>query len=365
MVDAVRHLDRDEVVQHDELAVTTGEDVRVADRVQPGGIERNRHRHDDVAGLHVRAVGTEFDDLAAEFVAHDDIEGRVHAHLGDRLRRRVLRQLLAQRLHRRTVLQHVEVGPADAARQRAHEDLTRAGNRVGDVTYVERPVAHGGGSHGLRRYWRATLPDMSVVKINAIEVPEGMGAELEKRFGARVGEVEKMPGFEGFELLRPTGGESRYFVYTRWASEEDFQGWVSSSAFTRGHAEAGAARAVRPSPTAPRCSSSKWSCGRELGLGADAHLLTDPLALREHRGDTTVAADPPGAAPVSDEARGEGGLRHAVPVVHHGVSLDDRVALPVICELESGERVHLVLRMCSAEAARREVSSSRSRTRAS
>ncbi len=86
---------------------------------------------------------------------------------------------------------------------------------------------------------------MSVVKINAIEVPEGMGAELEKRFGARLGEVEKMPGFEGFELLRPTGGESRYFVYTRWASEEDFQSWVSSSAFTRGHAEAGA-REGRP-----------------------------------------------------------------------------------------------------------------------
>jgi heme-degrading monooxygenase HmoA len=48
---------------------------------------------------------------------------------------------------------------------------------------------------------------MSVVKINAIAVPEGMGAELEKRFAARVGAVEKMPGFEGFELLRPTNGE--------------------------------------------------------------------------------------------------------------------------------------------------------------
>lgn len=87
---------------------------------------------------------------------------------------------------------------------------------------------------------------MSVVKINAIEVPEGMGAELEKRFGARVGEVEKMPGFEGFELLRPTGSEKRYFVYTRWASEEDFQAWVSSSAFTRGHAQAAASEGKAP-----------------------------------------------------------------------------------------------------------------------
>ena len=82
---------------------------------------------------------------------------------------------------------------------------------------------------------------MAVVKINAIEVPEGMGDKLEERFAARAGEVENMPGFEGFELLRPTGEEKRYFVYTRWDSEESFQAWVQSSAFTRGHAQAAAA----------------------------------------------------------------------------------------------------------------------------
>jgi hypothetical protein len=55
---------------------------------------------------------------------------------------------------------------------------------------------------------------MSIVRINAIDVPEGRGEALEERFRNRVGEVERMPGFLGFELLRPTGGESRYFVYT-------------------------------------------------------------------------------------------------------------------------------------------------------
>jgi heme-degrading monooxygenase HmoA len=87
---------------------------------------------------------------------------------------------------------------------------------------------------------------MSVVKINAIEVPEGMGDKLEDRFAARAGEVENMPGFEGFELLRPTGEEKRYFVYTRWDSEESFQAWVQSSAFTRGHAQAAADRGEKP-----------------------------------------------------------------------------------------------------------------------
>ncbi|MEV0394738.1 antibiotic biosynthesis monooxygenase family protein [Polymorphospora rubra] len=71
---------------------------------------------------------------------------------------------------------------------------------------------------------------MAVVKINAIEVPEGAGPELERRFAARAGAVENSPGFLGFELLRPVAGESRYFVYTRWESEEAYQAWAGGPA---------------------------------------------------------------------------------------------------------------------------------------
>jgi heme-degrading monooxygenase HmoA len=85
---------------------------------------------------------------------------------------------------------------------------------------------------------------MSVVKINAISVPEGQGGELEKRFAARAKMVETMPGFEGFEMLRPVSGESRYFIYTRWADEQSFQNWVSSQAFGQGHAQADGPRPV-------------------------------------------------------------------------------------------------------------------------
>ena len=60
---------------------------------------------------------------------------------------------------------------------------------------------------------------MSIVKINAITVPDGSGNELLSRFEARVGEVENMEGFESFELLRPASGNT-WYVYTRWASEE-------------------------------------------------------------------------------------------------------------------------------------------------
>ena len=87
---------------------------------------------------------------------------------------------------------------------------------------------------------------MSVVKINAITVPDGAGGELEERFAKRAHLVEGMEGFEGFELLRPVGGETRYFVYTRWRSEEDFQRWVSGREFRRGHSQSGSTTERRP-----------------------------------------------------------------------------------------------------------------------
>lgn len=71
---------------------------------------------------------------------------------------------------------------------------------------------------------------MAVVKINAIEVPEGAGPELEKRFAARLHAVDSQPGFLGFELLRPVSGDNRYFVYTKWESEDAYQAWAKGPA---------------------------------------------------------------------------------------------------------------------------------------
>ncbi|MTD57929.1 antibiotic biosynthesis monooxygenase family protein [Amycolatopsis pithecellobii] len=71
---------------------------------------------------------------------------------------------------------------------------------------------------------------MAVVKINAIEVPEGAGPELEKRFANRKHAVDNQPGFLGFELLRPVAGENRYFVYTKWESEQAYKAWAEGPA---------------------------------------------------------------------------------------------------------------------------------------
>jgi heme-degrading monooxygenase HmoA len=89
---------------------------------------------------------------------------------------------------------------------------------------------------------------VSVVKINAISVPDGAGVELERRFAARAGAVEGAPGFLGFQLLRPTAGESRYFVVTHWESEEAFAAWRDGDARSA-HATAPGEEPRRPVST--------------------------------------------------------------------------------------------------------------------
>jgi heme-degrading monooxygenase HmoA len=74
------------------------------------------------------------------------------------------------------------------------------------------------------------VESMAVVKINAIEVPEGAGPELEKRFANRKHAVDGQPGFLGFQLLRPVSGDARYFVVTTWESDEAFEAWRNGPA---------------------------------------------------------------------------------------------------------------------------------------
>ena len=78
---------------------------------------------------------------------------------------------------------------------------------------------------------------MAFVAINVLHVPSERREMLEQRFASRAGEVDKTPGFQAFELLRPVEGEDRYFVYTRWDSREAFEDWTASQAFQHGHAQ--------------------------------------------------------------------------------------------------------------------------------
>ena len=97
---------------------------------------------------------------------------------------------------------------------------------------------------------------MTVIKINAITVPEDSGDELAQRFAARAGAVDGQDGFEWFELLRPTDDRRQWLVLTRWRDQAAFEAWVQSPAFVHGHAGAG-----RPTPTGGPVSvaSELWS----------------------------------------------------------------------------------------------------------
>lgn len=92
------------------------------------------------------------------------------------------------------------------------------------------------------------MATMSIVKINAITVPEGAGQELERRFAARKHSIDGHPGFEGFQLLRPVKGEQRYFVVTRWADEESYQAWWEGAgrAGRAGHGESAGEQPRKP-----------------------------------------------------------------------------------------------------------------------
>lgn len=76
---------------------------------------------------------------------------------------------------------------------------------------------------------------MTVIRINAITVPEDGGDELARRFAARAGAVDQSDGFEGFELLRPTDDRRTWLVVTRWRDNAAFEAWVASPAFAHGH----------------------------------------------------------------------------------------------------------------------------------
>jgi heme oxygenase (mycobilin-producing) len=117
-------------------------------------------------------------------------------------------------------------------------------------------------SRGRPGTWHATaagmIGSMTVVKINAITVPEDSGDELARRFAARAGAVDNQEGFEGFELLKPTDDRTTWLVVTRWRDEESFSAWVNSPAFQHGHRSA-AERAGGDAPRPVGVHSELWT----------------------------------------------------------------------------------------------------------
>jgi heme-degrading monooxygenase HmoA len=101
---------------------------------------------------------------------------------------------------------------------------------------------------------------VSIIKINAITVPEDSGDELAHRFAARAGAVDDQEGFEGFELLKPTDDRTTWLVVTLW-HDGNRSGLADSPAFSHGH------RSSRPDRRATGTRSGRGEGGREAAGG--------------------------------------------------------------------------------------------------
>lgn len=64
--------------------------------------------------------------------------------------------------------------------------------------------------------------------------PEYVG-RFEQLFSTRAKEVDSMPGFQSFHLLRPLKAGQPYVIMTFWDRKGDFEAWMKSGQFTRGH----------------------------------------------------------------------------------------------------------------------------------
>jgi heme oxygenase (mycobilin-producing) len=58
---------------------------------------------------------------------------------------------------------------------------------------------------------------------------------FESLFSTRAREVDTRPGFQSFHLLRPLKKNQPYIVMTFWDRKEDFESWMHSGEFTKGH----------------------------------------------------------------------------------------------------------------------------------
>lgn len=78
------------------------------------------------------------------------------------------------------------------------------------------------------------IQENGYVVMNNIPVTEDGRAPFEDRFKKRESEMDMMPGFQGFRLLRPVKGNT-YVVFTQWTSVQDYENWKNSDHFKKAH----------------------------------------------------------------------------------------------------------------------------------
>lgn len=75
-----------------------------------------------------------------------------------------------------------------------------------------------------------------ITVMNRIFVSPDFADQFEENFRKRAGLVDGMKGFVSNQVLRPVNDKDPYIVFTVWQSRADFDAWVRSDEFVKGHA---------------------------------------------------------------------------------------------------------------------------------
>jgi heme-degrading monooxygenase HmoA len=79
------------------------------------------------------------------------------------------------------------------------------------------------------------------IAMNRFRVKKGSEEAFEKVWLSRDSQLDRMPGFIEFQLLKGPGGDDHtlYASHTVWQSKATFEGWTRSEEFRAAHARAG------------------------------------------------------------------------------------------------------------------------------
>jgi heme-degrading monooxygenase HmoA len=82
------------------------------------------------------------------------------------------------------------------------------------------------------------------IAMNRFRIAKGFEDGFEALWRTRDSQLDGVPGFRAFQLLRgPSGdGETLYASHSTWETRDAFEAWTRSEAFAKAHAQARAPR---------------------------------------------------------------------------------------------------------------------------
>lgn len=127
-----------------------------------------------------------------------------------------------------------------------HQELTiyLMNSSHNTLVYYEnenKSIFNGGRSYEVIVHNGSLVEDEGFVVMNHIPLSEEGIPVFEYRFKKHQYDLENVPGFVAFRLLKPTKGNT-YVVLTQWAEEEDYDAWKESDNFSKAHEN----QAVKP-----------------------------------------------------------------------------------------------------------------------